>query len=60
MSNSGYFNNETNNTVSPLVRSEKGDSWIEVERVKGKGSSAGGSYSNVNDMLKFSNALKII
>ncbi|MBK6914021.1 MAG: beta-lactamase family protein [Ignavibacteriales bacterium] len=34
MSNSGYFNNETNNTVSPLVRSEKGDSWIEVERVK--------------------------
>ncbi|MBK6913560.1 MAG: beta-lactamase family protein [Ignavibacteriales bacterium] len=58
MSNSGYFNNETNNTVSPLVRSEKGDSWIEVERVKGKGSSAGGSYSNVNDMLKFSNALK--
>ena len=58
MTNSGYFASETTNTVSPLVRSEKGDSWIEVERGKGKGSSAGGSYSNVNDILKFSNALK--
>lgn len=58
MNNSGYFTSETINTVSPLVRSEKGDSWIEVERGKGKGSSAGGSYSNVNDILKFSNDLK--
>jgi CubicO group peptidase (beta-lactamase class C family) len=58
MSNSCYFASETTNTVSPLVRSEKGDSWIEVERGKGMGSSAGGSYSNVNDMLKFSNALR--
>lgn len=58
MSNSGYFTKETKNVVSPLIRSDKKDKWVEVERGKGKGSSAGGSYSNVSDMLKFSNALR--
>lgn len=58
MNNSGYFTSGAKNIVSPLVRSEKDDSWIEIERGKGKGSSAGGVYSNVNDMLKFSNALR--
>jgi CubicO group peptidase (beta-lactamase class C family) len=58
MNNSGYFNNGTNNTVSPLIRSENKDNWIGVERGKGKGSSAGGSYSNVTEMFKFSNALR--
>jgi CubicO group peptidase (beta-lactamase class C family) len=58
MNYSGYFNKETKNVVSPLIRSDKKDNWVEVERGKGKGSSAGGSYSNVSDMLKFSNALR--
>ena len=46
------------NIVSPLIRSEEKDKWVEVERGKGKGSSAGGSFSNVGDMLKFSFALR--
>jgi CubicO group peptidase (beta-lactamase class C family) len=58
MSNSGCFTSGTINTVSPLVRSENDDKWVEVERGKGRGSSAGGSYSNVIDILKFSTALK--
>ncbi len=58
MNNSGYFNKEAKNVVSPLIRSEGKDKWVEVERGKGKGSSAGGSFSNVSDMLKFSKALR--
>ncbi len=59
MTNSGYFTSVQNNVVSPFIKSEKKDKWVEVERGKGKGSSAGGSFSNVSDMLKFSNALRI-
>ena len=58
MNNSGYFNKEAKNIVSPLTRSEGKNKWVEVERGKGKGSSAGGSFSNVRDMLKFSKALR--
>ncbi|MDZ7625890.1 MAG: serine hydrolase domain-containing protein [Ignavibacteriaceae bacterium] len=58
MNNSGYFTTGANNTVSPLIRTENDDKWVEVERGKGKGSSAGGAYSNVSDMLKFSDALR--
>lgn len=58
MNNSGYFTKETKNIASPLIRSEVKNKWLEVERGKGMGSSAGGSFSNLNDMLKFSNALK--
>lgn len=58
MNYSGYFTKETKNAVSPLIRSEEKNKWVEFERGKGKGSSAGGSFSNVSDMLKFSDALR--
>jgi CubicO group peptidase (beta-lactamase class C family) len=58
MNNSGYSTKETKNIVSPLIRSEVKNKWLEVKKGKGAGSSAGGSFSNLNDMLKFSNALK--
>lgn len=57
MNNSGYFARGTKNVVSPLIRSEEKNKWIELERGKGNGSSAGGSFSTVSDLLKFSNAL---
>ncbi|MBX7042769.1 MAG: beta-lactamase family protein [Ignavibacteria bacterium] len=57
MNNSGFFYTNHENTVTPLVRSEKDNKWITVERGTGRGSSAGGAYSNVRDMLSFSDAL---
>ncbi|MFI5237552.1 MAG: serine hydrolase domain-containing protein [Ignavibacteriales bacterium] len=57
MNQSGYFNHASNNTATPLARGENETDWIEA--VHGiKGSSAGGSYSNTTDILKFSSAIK--
>jgi CubicO group peptidase (beta-lactamase class C family) len=57
MKQSGYFNHASVNTAIPLARGENETEWIEA--VHGiKGSSGGGAYSNVNDVLKFSNALR--
>jgi CubicO group peptidase (beta-lactamase class C family) len=57
MNQSGYFNYASMNCAIPLARGENETDWIEA--VHGiKGSSAGGAYSNVNDVLKFSNALR--
>jgi CubicO group peptidase (beta-lactamase class C family) len=57
MNNSGFFYPSHENTVTFLRRNEKGNNWIEVERGTGRGSSAGGAYSNTRDMLNFSYAL---
>lgn len=57
MTATGYFDHKSANAATPLARGDSGDAWIEA--VHGiRGSSAGGSYSNVQDILKFSYALK--
>mgnify|MGYP001401777591 CR=1 FL=1 len=58
MTNSGYFYANYPNSVTPLTRNEKGNKWIKLERGTGRGSSAGGVYSNAHDMLNFSEALR--
>ncbi|MFN8258809.1 MAG: serine hydrolase domain-containing protein [Bacteroidales bacterium] len=57
MTNSGYFYPNHKNTVTPLKRSEKGNNWVKAESGTGRGSSAGGAYSNARDMFSFSLAL---
>jgi CubicO group peptidase (beta-lactamase class C family) len=57
MNSSGYINHASPNTAMPLTRGTNGADWIEAEHGI-KGSSAGGAYSNVEDILKFSDALK--
>lgn len=57
MNNSGFFYPSHENTVTFFRRNEKGNNWIKVERGTGRGSSAGGAYSNTRDMLNFSYAL---
>jgi CubicO group peptidase (beta-lactamase class C family) len=57
MVNSGYFNHNNTNIVIPYTQTEQSDEWVKVEIGMGKGSSAGGAYSNAHDMLNFSLAL---
>ncbi len=57
MVNSGYFNHNNTNIVIPYTKTKQSAEWVQVERGMGKGSSAGGAYSNVHDMLNFSLAL---
>lgn len=54
---SDYFNHGSKNTAIPLTRSENENMWKEAKHAI-KGSSAGGSYSTCEDILKFSLALK--
>lgn len=57
MSSSGYFNYGSKNVATSFARGDKENAWVEA--VHGiKGSSAGGAYSNVRDILKFSDALR--
>lgn len=57
MSSSGYFKYASESSAIPLSRGQNENEWIEA--VHGiRGSSAGGAYSNLNDMLRFSIALK--
>lgn len=58
MKNSGYYNHRARNVVTPLTRSGQDNNWIEAERGSGRGSSAGGAYSNARDILNFSLALR--
>ena len=58
MTASGYFNYGSQNVAIPLTRGEKENTWVEVFRHGIRGSSAGGAYSNVSDILKFAKALK--
>ncbi|MBK8946663.1 MAG: beta-lactamase family protein [Ignavibacteriae bacterium] len=58
MVNSGFFYANHPNIVTRLKRNEEGNQWIKLESGTGRGSSAGGVYSNAFDMLNFSEALR--
>ena len=57
MNATGYFEFGSKKTANPLTRSEDGSAWILTDHHR-RGSAAGGAYSNVRDILGFSNALK--
>jgi CubicO group peptidase (beta-lactamase class C family) len=57
MNSTGYYNYGSENLAVPLTRGKSETEWVEASHGI-KGSSAGGAYSDVTDMLKFSNALK--
>lgn len=58
MDRTGYFLSNCENTVTPLTRNDQGNNWVKVESGRGRGSSAGGAYSNAKDLLFFSMALQ--
>lgn len=57
MASTGFFNYGSTGLAIPLARTDGEINWTEAEHGI-KGSSAGGAYSNVRDILKFSNALR--
>lgn len=52
-----YYRNAEKNLAQPLVKS--GENWNSVNgNPNSRGTSAGGCYTTLNDMVKFSNAIK--